>query len=140
MVCKAWEAENDAIKQKNGDKNGKSKKAVASPAHTKLKTLIESTGMGGLSFFAWFGFIGRRISAAESAAFVVAEKARREAVKAGKVPEPEEEEEAEDENESLEIFIDGDDLAVAISEDLWPSAIKYFSTLQLFPASSFIRC
>jgi hypothetical protein len=28
---------------------------------------------------------------------------------------------------SLEIFPDGDDLAVAITEDLWPGAIKYFS-------------
>jgi hypothetical protein len=28
---------------------------------------------------------------------------------------------------SLEIFLDGDDLAVAITEDLWPGAIKYFS-------------
>lgn len=87
--------------------------------------------MGGLSFFAWFGFIGRRISAAESAAANKAERARREAVKAGEeVPDLEEnEDEDEGEDESLEIFPDGDDLAVAISEDLWPGAIKYFSML-----------
>jgi hypothetical protein len=30
---------------------------------------------------------------------------------------------------SLEIFPDGDDLAVAFTEDLWPGAIKYFSKL-----------
>lgn len=133
LVVEAWEAENKSTKEQNGEKkNGKStKKAVTSPAHTKLKTLIDSTGMGGLSFFAWFGFIGRRISAAESAAANKAERARREAVKAGEeVPDLEEnEDEDEGEDESLEIFPDGDDLAVAISEDLWPGAIKYFSML-----------
>ena len=38
-----------------------------------------------------------------------------------------EEEEDEDESLALEIFPDGEELAIAIAEDLWPNAIKYFS-------------
>lgn len=41
--------------------------------------------------------------------------------------EDQDEDGEEDIGMSLEIFPDGDDLAIAISEDLWPGAIKYFS-------------
>lgn len=125
------------------------------PEQKALKRKIEQTGMGGLSFFAWFGFIGRWVSAEESAAATAREVARRERLRRrkalaqrGKSEDEEEESEDEDEEEeegeegaiggqgqrqgekerdmSLEIFPDGDDLAVAITEDLWPGAIKYF--------------
>ena len=90
--------------------------------------------MGGLSFFAWFGFIGRKISAEESAQATALEREKRKArkqIKTTSPPESENGEESDDEEDevgmSLEIFPDGDDLAIAFTEDLWPGAIKYFS-------------
>ena len=79
------------------------------------------------SFFAFFGFIGRRISHEMS----VQSKANEAAERAGQdVEDYEHTEEAmqiEDRQAELEIFPEGDELAISIGEDLWPSAIKYFS-------------
>ena len=134
MVCKAWEAE------KNTSSNGASKEKREMTAEQKaLSKTIENTGIGGLSFFAWFGFIGRRVSAEESVEASRLEKERREKRKAGKttpsLPESQdgEEEDEDDLGMELEIFPDGDDLAIAFTDDLWPGAIKYFS---MFPHSS----
>ncbi|KAE9364151.1 hypothetical protein N431DRAFT_355071 [Stipitochalara longipes BDJ] len=144
LVVKAWEVERSTEGGKKGVKG-------LSPEQKALRKKIENTGMGGLSFFAWFGFIGRRVSAEESAAALAAEKRRRAAREARKSngnkrksrsrsrestpgseeDESEQEEAAEDEvGMSLEIFPDGDDLAVAFTEDLWPGAIKYFTQAQ----------
>jgi hypothetical protein len=144
MVVNAWEA--DKLKS-NGNGTVKGKGGLSAEQKV-LKKKIENTGMGGLSFFAWFGFIGRRVSAEESAAATALERqkrAEREARKSKKrksrstsrsrsstpsSSEDEDVEEGEGEDEvgmSLEIFPDGDDLAVAFTEDLWPGAIKYFS-------------
>ena len=145
MVVKAWEADRAASKSM-GSGVVKSKGGL-SPEQKALKKKIENTGMGGLSFFAWFGFIGRHVSAEESAAATALERqkrAQREARKTNKrksmersrssTPSSDGEEEAagsegsdDDVGMSLEIFPDGDDLAVAFTEDLWPGAIKYFS-------------
>ena len=38
----------------------------------------------------------------------------------------EDEDDDEDGLEDAEIFPDGDDLAVAIAEDLWPDALRYY--------------
>jgi hypothetical protein len=134
MVCAAWDAE-------DGSPDGKTRRRKELSAEQKtLRKKIESTGMGGLSFFAWFGFIGRRVSAQESAEATAVEKERRRRRRDGKTSSPPEsetgpeadadtdaEEEDDDMEMGLEIFPDGDDLAVAITEDLWPGAIKYFS-------------
>jgi hypothetical protein len=122
MVCRAWERERE-----EGEGEGR-RKAGLSDEQKALKKKIDNTGMGGLSFFAWFGFIGRRVSAGESAEVTRIERERRER-KLPLEPAAEDDDEAEDDvGMSLEIFPDGDDLAVAITEDLWPGAIKYFST------------
>jgi hypothetical protein len=130
MVCKAWEAE----KKASSIAAGKEKKEMTTEQKA-LSKKIESTGMGGLSFFAWFGFIGRRVSAEESVEASRLEKERREKRKGGKktTPSPPESQDGEEEDDEddlcmeLEIFPDGDDLAIAFTEDLWPGAIKYFS-------------
>ncbi|KAI6717324.1 hypothetical protein JHW43_000227 [Diplocarpon mali] len=128
LVVRAWEARTGTNGQ---DKKTDGKEKGGLSAEQKaLRQAIESTSMGGLSFFAWFSFIGRQISAEESAAANALEDRRREARKNGTVAETDgdkEEDEEDEEDTSLEIFPDGDDLAVAISEDLWPGAIKYFS-------------
>ncbi|KAH8591082.1 nucleosome assembly protein [Bisporella sp. PMI_857] len=134
LVVKAWEKET-----KNG---GKTKSAGLTPEQKALKKKIESTGMGGVSFFGWFGFIGRPITEEENQEAIKLGKEKVAARKAGK-PAPaccdhdhenghkhEEDENDDDDEESLEIFPDGDELAIAFAEDLWPSAIKYFTQAQ----------
>lgn len=113
LSCKLYEAE----------QSGKG----LEKAQEALEKKIESTGMGGVSFFNFFGFIGRRVSAADSVAANEREKKIRAGKKVDDVVITEEQEDREDKEAMLEIFPDGDDLAIAIGEDLWPSAIKYFS-------------
>ncbi|RDW81891.1 hypothetical protein BP6252_03003 [Coleophoma cylindrospora] len=125
LVCQAWEAETRAETSTS-----------MSPEQKALRKKIENTGMGGLSFFAWFGYIGRKISKTESDLAKSREAERRTLMKSGLEVQESivEEEDAGDEDEevgmSLEIFPDGDDLAVAITEDLWPGAIRYFTQAQ----------
>lgn len=124
-----WEAERKAASEVNGA-NGKAPKRKV-PEHDALVKKIESTTEGALSFFAWFGFRGRSVSAEESAAAWKLEAERRQGLKEGKKSTvPEHEETLIDDNElemDREVFPGGDDLALTISDDLWPSAIKYFS-------------
>lgn len=135
LVCKAWDAdharEQAAGKSQSQSDGSNSSKESMTPERKALKKKIDQTGMGGLSFFAWFGFIGRRVSAKESEEATRREAERRDLRRQGqKIESPVEgdgDEGAENMEMSLEIFPDGDDLAVAITEDLWPGAIKYFS-------------
>lgn len=129
MVCAVWERE-----KKEAGKGGEEGRRGMSEEQRALKKKIDNTGMGGLSFFAWFGFIGRRVTAEESAEVMRLDremKGKKPALETTAEDEDEDggEEGEEDVGMSLEIFPDGDDLAVAITEDLWPSAIKYFSKL-----------
>ena len=118
LVHKVWKEE-----EAGQDEDTEAKKA--------LKAQIESTGLGGLSFFAWFGFRGRKVTAAESQEAAALLKEKRRARKEGKevdaMEEDEEDEEEDNDEYEMEIFPTGDDLAVCIAEDLWPAAIKYFS-------------
>lgn len=121
LACEAYSEEKKASKPQNGAKDNN-----LTPSQQKLKKKIATTAMGGGSFFAWFGYIGHRVSAEESAAY--AEEVKKEQESGKKAEQEEDDEEEEDDlSYELEIFADGDDLAVAISEDLWPGALKYFS-------------
>lgn len=98
-------------------------------AKKKLREQMESTGLDGVSFFAWFGFRGLSISEEENQAALKEEQAKRQARKEGKPVDEDEDEDDEDDDEDeyeMEIFPTADDLAVCIAEDLWPGAIKYF--------------
>ncbi|OAA66849.1 nap family protein [Niveomyces insectorum RCEF 264] len=117
-------------------------------ATAALQAALDKTSVDGLSFFAWFGYVGRRITAQESqtaAAEQRAKRAAREARRAEKrnqgasAAEGEEDEndaDGEDEDEDddggypHEIFLDGDTVAVTLAEDVWPNAIKYFRQAQ----------
>ncbi|KAK0651829.1 nucleosome assembly protein [Cercophora newfieldiana] len=122
-----WDEEQ--AERANGDKAMKKELTEKQKA---LKAKIDTIGLGGLSFFAWFGYIGERISAEESRIATQEEKERRQRRAAGEeVASPtNEDEEEEEEEEGLEIFPLGDQLALAISDDLWPGAIKYFTQAQ----------
>lgn len=124
LAKKVWDEE------QAGAKAGKPVKGWTD-TRKALQAKIEEKGLGGLSFFTWFGFIGPRVTAEESAAADKRERERRALRKAGKeVPELDEDEDDDEEEEiqdEVEICPFGSDLAVAISEDLYPTAIKYFS-------------
>ncbi|KAK2602465.1 hypothetical protein N8I77_008994 [Diaporthe amygdali] len=129
-VKKVWDAQ-----QANAKTEGKKARELSTDEKS-LKKKIENTGLGGLSFFAWFGYVGRNIAAKESQeAFEKAQKERL-ARQEGKAQDPndededEEDEDDEDDENELEIFPEGDSLAIHISEDLWPNAIKYFTQAQ----------
>lgn len=95
-----------------------------------LLAKMEATGLGGVSFFAWFGFCGRNISAEESKEAFKVEQEKRQQRKAGMNVDDDDEDEDEDDDldeYETEIFPTADDVAVCIAEDVWPNAIKYFS-------------
>ncbi|KAI3339776.1 nucleosome assembly protein [Ustulina deusta] len=140
LTVKVWEQDKkeSLANGANGDKKTKTKAESWTADQKALRAKIDTFGLGGVSFFCWFGYRGEDISAEENAVAVEEDKKRRAVRAEGKAPEPEEaeedEEDEEDEEEedllALEIFPDGDELAVAFSEDLWPSAIKYFTQAQ----------
>ncbi|KAI1197206.1 nucleosome assembly protein [Nemania serpens] len=144
LVAKVWKQDKKEQGQANGTSKDKKKtKPEDWTADQKaLREKIDAFGLGGVSFFCWFGYRGMPISAEESAIAVEEDKERRAEKAAGKVPEPtgaEEDEDNEDEEENplpFEIFPDGDDLAIAFAEDLWPSALKYFAQAQEADAMS----
>ena len=130
LAKRVWEEEKAA--QEKGEK--KDSKELTE-AQKELKEQIEKIGLGGISFFAWFGYAGKMISAEESQAATEQENEVRKLQREGKeipeslrAPEKEKEDEEDDDDESLDIFPDGDSLAIALSDDLWPGAVKYFST------------
>ncbi|KAK5627396.1 hypothetical protein RRF57_003111 [Xylaria bambusicola] len=136
LTVKVWEHD-----KKEGQANGvgKDKKKTKSKDWTAdqkaLREKIDTFGLGGVSFFCWFGYRGDYITAEENAIAVEEDKKMRADKNRDGAPESEgaEEDDEDDDEEdplALEIFPDGDDLAVALSEDLWPSALKYFTQAQ----------
>ncbi|KAM4056058.1 nucleosome assembly protein (NAP) domain-containing protein [Hirsutella rhossiliensis] len=120
LARKVWEEE-------------KAGKTGETEAKKKLKEQMDGTGLGGMSFFAWFGFRGRDVSADEDREAYKVQQERRQARKEGKEVEIEDEDgddDDDDEEYEFEIFPTADDLAVAIAEDLWPGAVKYFIQAQ----------
>ncbi|TQS38249.1 hypothetical protein Golomagni_01251 [Golovinomyces magnicellulatus] len=116
-------ASKPALKKSN---NRKLKISEMTSEQKELHQRIEERGVSGLSFFTWFGFIGDRISAEESAE-ALAELRKNGASELTPSQNEDEEDDESSDNDDLEVFPDGGELAIAISEDLWPNAIKYFS-------------
>lgn len=120
LVCQVRDAEKKAGKKLDDDAEPKK----------SLLALMEETGLGGVSFFAWFGFCGRDVSAEQSVEAFKIEQDKRQRRKAGEDVQDDEEEDDDDFDEyETEIFPTADDVAVCIAEDVWPNAIKYFSML-----------
>ncbi|KAI0546349.1 nucleosome assembly protein [Xylaria curta] len=138
LTVKVWEQDKKQTQANGSSKDKKKHKPEDWTADQKaLREKIDTFGLGGVSFFCWFGYRGEDISAEESAIAVEEDKKRRADKAEGKdidVKEEEEDDEDDDEDEddplALEIFPDGDEMAISISEDLWPTAIKYFTQAQ----------
>lgn len=127
--------------------------SAKSPAQDTLVETMDNTSMDAISLFAWFGYRGRKVSAQESSEAVREEEEKK--VKGGPGGPLDDDEEENDEGEpdlssviektiaieedpnddelSYEIFPRGEELAIALSDDLYPGAIKYFSKLSTPP-------
>jgi hypothetical protein len=111
------------------------KKVAQLPEYKTLAAKIEESTEASLSFFAWFGFVSsfRWISAEESEKARKDDAAQLEKLKRGERPD-EEEEDDEDQDvdyQETEVFPQGDVCATLIAEDVWPSALRYYSMLWL---------
>lgn len=136
-----WKADKDLtngmldLVRKVYDEEVKSKSKEDSPSKKKLKEQMEATGIDGLSFFSFFGFHGPIVTDAEHAEATKKVEAQKKLRKAGKPTddddEMEEDEDDEDDMFEWEIFPTGDDLGVQFADELWPNAIRYFSTFFL---------
>ncbi|KAJ5836931.1 hypothetical protein N7447_002957 [Penicillium robsamsonii] len=86
----------------------------------------------GMSFFGLFGYRGRDVSAAQSKEAAKEIEARWAKIQKGEEIDEAGDSDSDDEDddseglEEIDIFPDGDDLAVAIAEDLWPDALSYY--------------
>lgn len=97
------------------------------PAKEELNKKLEATSLETVSFFNFFGFRGRYITAEESVAAAKVAEEKRQARKEGKqVEDTMDEDEDDDGDYEFEIFPNADDVALAIAEDLYPEAIRYF--------------
>ncbi|AEO63328.1 a42f54ac-9a29-46ce-89c1-b5290a37c54f [Thermothielavioides terrestris] len=138
LVKAVYDEQRAKPKQETKDKKAKVELTEKQKA---LKEKIDNTGMGGVSFFAWFGYVGHYVTAEESKLAIQEEAEERRKRKAGeavakkededeKMEDADEEDEDDDEDDDLEIFPAGDEVAMAIADDLWPGALKYFIQAQ----------
>lgn len=116
-------------------------KSTSVPEYKALEKKVEANG-GNTSFFTWFGWVStRRFVTVEESEKANKEHAQRKAArKAGKRPdaaeiekeaEKEEVEEEDEEDDSMvEVHQGGEEIAVTISDEMWPQAIKLFVQAQ----------
>lgn len=128
-----WDAQRrDPSQQLDGVLAGDARKARdaaarALPEYKALTARIEEVKEDAISFFNFFSYRGRWTSAAESAEAKAELLAKRQAAADGGHDHDEDEDEDEDfPEEDVETFPAGHECAVAIAEDIFPSAIDYF--------------
>jgi hypothetical protein len=115
------------------------------PEYKALTQKMEESTEASLSFFAWFGFVSsyRWISAEESEQAEKEEAAKLEKLKRGETIDEEADDDDDDDevnHQDSEVYPQGEDIATLIAEDLWPSAIKYYSMLTcVLPRTTLIR-
>lgn len=95
----------------------------------------EDESPAGLSFFTFFGYRGRDITAEQNKEAVKEDEERWVKISKGEEVEDENDEDEDDDEdfdalvddlEEAEIFPDGEELAIALAEDLWTDALKYY--------------
>lgn len=129
-----WAAQKqDPAQQLDGVVAGEARKARDAaarkiPEYKALADLLETAAKGAVSFFNFFSYRGRWTSAAESAEAKAELLARRQAAANGGALDNEDEDDEDEDfpEEGVETFPAGHECAVAIAEDIFPSAIDYF--------------
>ncbi|KAI1303502.1 hypothetical protein F5Y03DRAFT_187202 [Xylaria venustula] len=99
------------------------------PEYQTLAKKLESNVEGALSFFNFFSYRGRWISAAEHGEAKAELLAKRTAAQNGQDMEEDDDDDDDDEDfteEAVETFPAGHEVAVTIAEDIFPNAIDYF--------------
>lgn len=98
------------------------------PEYKALKERLENASTGAISFFNFFSYRGRWTSAAESVEAKAELAAKRQAALSGNASDDDDEDDEDEEfpEEDVETFPAGHEVAVAIAEDIFPSAIDYF--------------
>lgn len=114
-------------------KAGKDAKHSDLPEYKKLASRIEDSEETSQSFFTWFGFVSswKWVSAEESEKATKLEAERAEKRSRGEEVEDLPEDDLEDDHQETEVFPGGDEFATIFVEDMWPSAIKYYSELTI---------
>ncbi|KAF7716404.1 Uncharacterized protein PECH_005306 [Penicillium ucsense] len=96
----------------------------------------EDDSPAGASFFSFFAYRGRDVSAEQNKEALKEDEERWAKIARGEeVPEDDDEEDDDEEEdfdlvddlEEAEVFPGGEDLAIAIAEDLWTNALKYYA-------------
>lgn len=95
----------------------------------------EEESPAGLSFFTFFGYRGRDITAEQNKEAVKEDEERWVKISKGEEVEDENDEDEDDDEdfdalvddlEEAEIFPDGEELAIALADELWTDALKYY--------------
>ncbi|KAI8633896.1 hypothetical protein F5Y19DRAFT_256987 [Xylariaceae sp. FL1651] len=114
----------------NDARHARDAAAKQMPEYKALAKKLEDNVTGALSFFNFFSYRGRWISAAEHIEAKAELLAKRKAAQAGQdMDEDDEDEDDDDEDfteEAVETFPAGHEVAVTIAEDIFPNAIDYF--------------
>lgn len=113
----------------NDARHARDAAAKKSPEYQSLAKKLEDNVEGALSFFNFFSYRGRWISAAEHVEAKAELLAKRKAAQAGQETEEDDDEDDDDEDfteEAVETFPAGHEVAVTIAEDIFPNAIDYF--------------
>lgn len=140
-ACALWEAQvRNGLFDTDNHEDAKAKDEATKklPEYASLLKKVDNTTEGSQSFFTWFGYHGPWVSAARDAATRIVEKQRKKNPSKqddSSVDKDDEDGEEEDLDEmpthlAVEIFPDGEELALALAEDIWPNAIKYFLEAQ----------
>lgn len=143
------ENSNGSGKERAGQGGNTKSPELVPRAYNRLVDRLEESDPSSLSFFAFFGYRGRSITAAESAKVMDDQLKGSEGGSATNLPETEQESPEEDltsiikrtintdENQDdplvHEIYPAGEELATAICEDLFPGALRYFGKSAMVP-------
>jgi hypothetical protein len=112
------------------------KKEKSLPEFKALSDKLEKSMESSISFFGIFAFVSgyRWISAEESEKVSQEHKANLEKLRRGEKLDEDDDDDDETEsqdNQDTEVFPGGDEVVTIIAEDMWPNAIKYYSTSAL---------
>ncbi|KAI0107235.1 hypothetical protein GGR51DRAFT_160253 [Nemania sp. FL0031] len=131
-----WNAQKANASQKldgvlaNDARHARDAAAKEIPEYKTLAKKLETDVEGSLSFFNFFSYRGRWISAAEHVEAKAEMLAKRKAAQAGSEMEEDDDEDDDDDEdfteEAVETFPAGHEVAVTIAEDIFPNAIDYF--------------
>jgi hypothetical protein len=119
----------EVFRAKNGSSTSGFTKLKGTSEYKALAKKLETIDLSANSFFTLFGFISafRYVDEKESQQAYEADAERRDKrAKGEKVEEPDEED-GGTEDEDVLVCPPGEDLALAIADDIYPNAIKYFS-------------